>query len=327
MAATETDINEDLKTLAQDAENARLYGSPPDAIVMRAIELGQGTRAELRRATGFDYSVIEKCLERLSGDISFQMIGQIERFHSTSNAPKAKVEYICVDCKGPRSYGSGQRCKKCYDAKGAANRRPPRTDLDANDRAHQETVAQNGSKPAKSLHVELGPEEEAVVAAMRDEDEFTREDFTAPLEKVSAKAPRKFEVFDPRRGATYKELNLVEVENLMATEETMALAAEKLGLTTAQLSVRRQKDDAVAAAVDRGRRRYYDGLDLNADVEDDGPQESEKIITKTITEKPPCGCGRPGNHIGRCAFRRAKAGGDFPANKPSNNGQKPVVLR
>lgn len=296
---TTTDINEDLRTLAQDAENARLYGSPPDAIVLRAIELGMGTRAELRRSTGFGYDVIEKCLERLSDDISFQMVGQIERFHVIGKEPKAKVEYICVDCKGPRSYGSGQRCKRCYDARVAQR------EIDE--------VAKNGNKPKGPLHVELGPEEEAVVAAMRDEDEFTKEGFTESLQKVSAKSPRNFEVFDPRRGATYKELDLVEVENLMATEETMAEAAKKLGMTTAQLSVRRQKDDAVAAAVDRGRGRYYDGLpSLNADTEDDEPTESEKNITETITEM--CFCGREarhrGHHKGGAPNRKAENGQD-----------------
>src|SRR5687768_13822143 len=101
---------------------------------MRAIELGMGTRAELRRATGFGYDVIEKCLERLNGEISFQTVGQIERFHVIGKETEPKAEYICVDCGGPRSYGSGQRCKKCYDAKAEASRRPPRADLDANDR-------------------------------------------------------------------------------------------------------------------------------------------------------------------------------------------------
>ena len=71
---------EDLRQLAEDASNARLYSSPPDGIVMRAIELGIGTRAGLRTATGFGYDVIEKCLERNSAELSFQTTGEIERF-------------------------------------------------------------------------------------------------------------------------------------------------------------------------------------------------------------------------------------------------------
>lgn len=87
MVATETDINESLKTLAQDAENARLYNSPPDAIVMRAIELGMDSRADIRRATGYGYDVIEKCLERHPLEVSFQTVGQVERLKLATFKP------------------------------------------------------------------------------------------------------------------------------------------------------------------------------------------------------------------------------------------------
>lgn len=131
-----------IKALATDAANARLHDNPPDGIVMRAIELGLGTRRELKEATGFSYDVIERCLERNAGDIRTTTVGQIERFVPVSQLFDAtKVEYICVDCGGPRSYGSGQRCKKCYDAKGKASHRLPRVEFDAHDLPHREGAA------------------------------------------------------------------------------------------------------------------------------------------------------------------------------------------
>lgn len=135
--SVEPEINEDLQTLAQDAENARLYGSPPDAIVLRAIELGVGTRAEIKRATGFGYDVIEKCLERNSGELSSQMTGEIERFKLRGAGDALRPESTpspwrnrklettnnghlspkCADCGEPRSVGSAERCRPCYEAK------------------------------------------------------------------------------------------------------------------------------------------------------------------------------------------------------------------
>lgn len=147
----EGEINkDDLKALADDAANARLYSSPPDAIVMRAIELGLGTRGELRRATGFGYDVIEKCLERHSGELRSEFVGEIEYFRSAP-APEI-VEGICVDCGGPRSAQSWERCKKCHDAREAKKkietmiaqgREPPQTTNNGDSAIHESVNPRN----------------------------------------------------------------------------------------------------------------------------------------------------------------------------------------
>ena len=105
------------KELIADAESVRANGISPDWVVLKAIGLGVDTRQQLKDILGFGYDVIEKALERSSADLRSETRGGIERFSLASSGATAKVEYVCVDCGGPRSYGSGQRCKACYDAK------------------------------------------------------------------------------------------------------------------------------------------------------------------------------------------------------------------
>jgi hypothetical protein len=78
----------------------------------------------------------------------------------------------------------------------------------------------------------------------------------------------------PAQGVTYKTLDLAEVEEVMATEETMAKGAAKLGLTSMQLYVRRQKDEAVEDAVQRGRKRYYESAPDDSDEAESEPEET-----------------------------------------------------
>lgn len=93
------------------------------------------TRPKLKEVLGFRYDDLNLAIETLEGQL---LIDHEEDAGGTvyyrgagipsQVAPRRSVvtvangnghEYICVDCKGPRSYGSGQRCKRCYDARAA----------------------------------------------------------------------------------------------------------------------------------------------------------------------------------------------------------------
>lgn len=98
---------------------------------------------------------------------------------------------------------------------------------------------------------------------------------------------------DVRQGPTYKALDLVEVEEVMATESTMAAAARKLGMTISQMNVRRQKDSAVSDAVDRGRARYYQ-------TADEGEEVAQELIMKPLQTCVDCGSPRSVGSGERC---------------------------
>lgn len=112
--------------LRREAACIHSNGSSKDAIVLSAIRLGFGTRRELKEALGFGYDVIEKAIERNSGEIKFKTTGQIERFEFIvgnlivealpDSQPKNKPsgDLACERCGGPRSVGSAKHCKKCY---------------------------------------------------------------------------------------------------------------------------------------------------------------------------------------------------------------------
>ena len=70
--------------LRREAANIGHNGSSCDDIVLRAIGLGFGTRKELKEALGFGYDVIEKCLERQSGELRYDTNSVIEHFTLTT---------------------------------------------------------------------------------------------------------------------------------------------------------------------------------------------------------------------------------------------------
>lgn len=255
MIAEEID-KDDLLALAQDAEDARLYSSPPDGVVMRAIGLGLGTRAELRRATGFGYDVIEKCLERNSAAISFQTIGEIERFKIRGKEELApeKPSPKCIDCSAPVS-ANGNRCIPCSERHVARKRIDGMAESIRKSLGHIDPDSETESDPA-------------LCGCGRDRNHGGR--------------------------CFYRRKHAPSLHD--------ELLAEK-------------RNGGGKAPPEEKEMAYVQ------------PRESEKNITETITERPPCGCGRAWNHKGRCAARRAAAGGDFPASRASKNGHNPVKIR
>jgi hypothetical protein len=239
-----------IQSVIADAASVRLYDSPPDAVIMRAIALGVGTRRELKETLGFGYDVIEKVLERNSADISTQMVGQIERFRIADGQPlQRKIEYICVDCGKPRSYGSGQRCKSCYDAKAKANSRPPRPELDANDRAHQEAQTKISEMVARG-----------------QEPPKTSSNGDSALHQPV------------KHGMKPRELDYDGIYKLRCEGMAVRKISAALGYSLSTLDNRRAKDERLHQVLNDGWDVYC-GL-----VPESSPSESPKNITETITK-------------------------------------------
>lgn len=194
---------------------------------------------------------------------------------------------------------------------------------------------------------ELGPEEDRALAAMRGEPveetcvdcgkprsigsgQRCRECYLAGAEAKRQALPdgNKGHVAPvaphPQQGAAYKPLDLATVEEVMATEETIAKGAARLGLTNMQLYTRRQKDEEVEKAVKRGRDRWYENaphIDINAEDEDEDPKSAVRTekpsISEPVIEKPQQIQTDQSPEV-----RRAKVGENITETITSNENQR-----
>lgn len=192
----------------------------------------------------------------------------------------------CVDCGGPKSYGAGQRCQKCFDAKVAARQAEKAIDTPVR------LSARSPDPPRKWEVFDVNNEQKTapveahtLTAPSPPRQSIPANDVLCGCGRLRSHlgrcAYRRDQAVgdstgkpDLRRGPTYKELDLAEVERVMATEETIEAGARKLGMTSAQLYVRRQKEEAVDHAVGRGRKTYYANAP-EVDLSDNEPAISQ----------------------------------------------------